>query len=65
MKKKESDLIIEALLFANAAPINQTKLNQVFDSPVPSLNNAIKRLMTFISKMKGHIILIALLVDIN
>jgi segregation and condensation protein B len=47
MKKKESDLIIEALLFANAAPINQTKLNQVFDSPVPSLNNAIKRLNEF------------------
>ena len=47
MKKKESDLIIEALLFANAAPINQTKLNQVFDSPVPSLNNAIKRLNDF------------------
>ena len=47
MKKKESDLIIEALLFANAAPINQTQLNQVFDSPVPSLNNAIKRLNDF------------------
>ena len=47
MKKKESDLIIEALLFANAAPINQTQLNQVFDSPVPSLNNAIKRLNEF------------------
>ena len=47
MKKKESDLIIESLLFAKAAPINQTQLNQVFDSPVPSLNNAIKRLNDF------------------
>ena len=34
MKKKESDQIIEALLFANATPINQAQLNQVFDSSI-------------------------------
>ena len=35
MKTKEIDQIIEALLFANPSPINQTHLNQVFNSPVP------------------------------
>ena len=34
MKKKESDQIIEALLFANATPINQSQLNQVFDNSI-------------------------------
>ena len=44
MKKKESDQIIEALLFAYPAPITQAQLNQVFDKPVPSLKDAIGRL---------------------
>ena len=47
MKKKESDQIIEALLFANAMPINQAQLNQVFDSSVPSLKESVKRLNDF------------------
>jgi len=47
MKKKESDQIIEALLFANPNPINQTLLNQVFDKPVPSLKEAVTRLNHF------------------
>ena len=47
MKKKESDQIIEALLFANATPINQAQLNQVFDSSVPSLKESVKRLNDF------------------
>ena len=47
MKKKESDQIIEALLFASATPINQTLLNQVFDKPVPSLKEAVNRLNHF------------------
>ena len=44
MKKKESDQIIEALLFAYPSPINQAQLNQVFDKPVPNLKDAINRL---------------------
>ena len=44
MKKKESDQIIEALLFAYPSPINQAQLNQVFDKPVPNLKGAIDRL---------------------
>lgn len=44
MKKKESDQIIEALLFAYPTPITQAQLNQVFDKPVPSLKDAIGRL---------------------
>ena len=47
MKKKESDQIIEALLFANATPINQAQLNQVFDSSIPSLKESVKRLNDF------------------
>ena len=47
MKKKESDQIIEALLFANPSPLNQTILNQVFDKPVPSLKEAVGRLNHF------------------
>ena len=47
MKKKESDQIIEALLFANPSPLNQTILNQVFDKPVPSLKEAVGRLNQF------------------
>ena len=47
MKKKESDQIIEALLFANATPINQAQLNQVFDSSVPSLKESVERLNDF------------------
>ena len=41
MKKKESDQIIEALLFANPDPINQALLNHVFDKPIPSIKEAI------------------------
>ena len=44
MKKKESDRIIEALLFAYPSPITQAQLNQVFDKPVPNLKDAINRL---------------------
>ena len=44
MKKKESDQIIEALLFAYPSPITQFQLNQVFDKPVPNLKDAINRL---------------------
>ena len=47
MKKKESDQIIEALLFANPNPLNQTLLNQVFDKPVPNLKEAVSRLNYF------------------
>tara|TARA_B100002052_G_scaffold2276_1_gene2176 strand:+ start:233 stop:838 length:606 start_codon:yes stop_codon:yes gene_type:complete len=50
MKTKEIDQIIEALLFANPSPISQTQLNQVFNSPVPSLKDSISRLNNFYSK---------------
>tara|TARA_Y100001970_G_scaffold8122_1_gene9272 strand:+ start:92 stop:694 length:603 start_codon:yes stop_codon:yes gene_type:complete len=50
MKTKEIDQIIEALLFANPSPINQSQLNQVFNSPVPSLKDSIKRLNNFYLK---------------
>tara|TARA_Y100001970_G_scaffold193563_1_gene235215 strand:+ start:167 stop:757 length:591 start_codon:yes stop_codon:yes gene_type:complete len=50
MKTKEIDQIIEALLFANPSPINQTQLNKVFNSPVPSLKDSIKRLNNFYLK---------------
>ena len=50
MKTKEIDQIIEALLFANPSPINQVQLNQVFNSPVPSLRDSIKRLNNFYLK---------------
>ena len=50
MKTKEIDQIIEALLFANPTPINQAQLNQVFNNPVPSLKDSIKRLNNFYSK---------------
>ena len=50
MKKKESDQVIEALLFANPNPLNQTMLNQVFDKPVPSIKEAVNRLNLFYIK---------------
>ena len=50
MKTKEIDQIIEALLFANPSPINQAQLNQVFNSPVPSLMDSVKRLNNFYLK---------------
>ena len=50
MKIKEIDQIIEALLFANPSPINQYQLNQVFNSPVPTLSDSIKRLNNFYLK---------------
>ena len=50
MKVKEIDQIIEALLFASPSPINQAQLNQVFDSPVPSLKDSVKRLSNFYIK---------------
>ena len=50
MQKKETDQIIEALLFANPSPINQAQLNQVFNSPVPSLKDSVKRLNNFYLK---------------
>ena len=50
MQKKEIDQIIEVLLFANPSPINQAQLNQVFNSPVPSLKDSVKRLNNFYLK---------------
>ena len=50
MKKKEIDQIIEALFFANPSPINQAQLNQVFNSPAPSLKESVKRLNDFYLK---------------
>ena len=50
MKIKESDQVIEALLFANPNPLNQTMLNQVFDKPVPSIKEAVNRLNLFYKK---------------
>ena len=47
MKKKESDKIIESLLFANPSPLNQSLLNQVFDKPAPILKEAVNRLNQF------------------
>tara|TARA_Y100001970_G_C13993318_1_gene729365 strand:- start:136 stop:738 length:603 start_codon:yes stop_codon:yes gene_type:complete len=52
MKKKESDQIIEALLFANPNPLNQSLLNQVFDKPVPILKEAVNRLNDFYNKFE-------------
>ena len=50
MKTKEIDQIIEALLFANPSPINQAQLNQVFNSPVPTLKDSVERLNNFYLK---------------
>ena len=50
MDVKESDQIIESLLFANPDPLSQSLLNQVFDKPVPFLNEAVKRLNEFYLK---------------
>ena len=47
MDVKESDQIIESLLFANPDPLSQSLLNQVFDKPIPFLNEAVKRLNDF------------------
>ena len=50
MSKKESDKIIESLLFASPDPLSQVSLNQVFDKPIPSLNETVKRLNEFYLK---------------
>jgi len=47
MDVKESDQIIESLLFASPDPLSQSLLNQVFDKPIPFLNEAVKRLNDF------------------
>ena len=52
MDVKESDQIIESLLFANPDPLSQSLLNQVFDKPIPFLNEAVKRLNEFYFKNK-------------
>ena len=52
MDVKESDQIIEALLFASPDPLSQSILNQVFDKPIPFLNEAVKRLNEFYLKNK-------------
>ena len=52
MKEKESDKIIESLLFASSDPLSQTLLNQVFDKPFPVLNKAVDRLNEFYHKHK-------------
>ena len=50
MKTKEIYQIIESILFANPSTINQSQLNQVFNSPVPSLRDSVERLNNFYSK---------------
>ena len=52
MDVKESDQIIESLLFASPDPLSQSLLNQVFDKPIPFLNEAVKRLNEFYLKNK-------------
>ena len=52
MIEKESDQIIESLLFATPDPLSQVLLNQVFDKPIPLLNKAVKRLNEFYIKNK-------------
>ena len=52
MTEKESDQIIESLLFAAPDPLSQVLLNQVFDKPTPLLNEAVKRLNEFYLKNK-------------
>ena len=52
MDVKESDQIIESLLFASPDPLSQSLLNQVFDKPIPFLNAAVKRLNEFYLKNK-------------
>ena len=47
MKEKESDKIIESLLFASPDPLSQTLLNQVFDKPFPNLKKTVNRLNEF------------------
>ena len=52
MTLEESDQIIESLLFATSDPLSQVLLNQVFDKPIPILNEAVKRLNEFYLKNK-------------
>jgi len=52
MDVKESDRIIESLLFASPDPLSQSLLNQVFDKPIPFLNETVKRLNEFYLKNK-------------
>ena len=52
MTLEESDQIIESLLFATPDPLSQVLLNQVFDKPIPLLNEAVKRLNEFYLKNK-------------
>ena len=52
MDVKESDQIIESLLFASPDPLSQSLLNQVFDKPIPFLNEAVVRLNKFYLKNK-------------
>ena len=52
MTVKESDQIIESLLFASPDPLSQALLNQVLDKPVAILTEAVKRLNEFYLKNK-------------
>jgi len=52
MDLKESDQIIESLLFASPDPLSQSLINQVFDKPIPFLNESVKRLNEFYLKNK-------------
>ena len=52
MDVKESDQIIESLLFASPDPLSQSLINQVFDKPIPFLNESVKRLNEFYLKNK-------------
>ncbi len=52
MNVKESDQIIESLLFAIPDPLSQSLLNQVFDKPIPFLSEAVNRLNEFYLKNK-------------
>jgi segregation and condensation protein B len=52
MDVKESDQIIESLLFASPDPLSQSLINQVFDKPIPFLKESVKRLNEFYLKNK-------------
>ena len=54
MDVKESDQIIESLLFASPDPLSQSLLNQVFDKPIPFLNETVKRLNEFYFKSANN-----------
>jgi len=50
MNNKESDKIIESLLFASSEPLSQTLLSQIFDNPIPLIKETVERLNQFYLK---------------